>query len=86
MKTITRTMSSTTLTENERAFSSARSSSENGNQQPLIISCFGNLLSASRYTAFAEQGVGLPGLFVCHSLIQSLLDLGPVTVTTGSRA
>lgn len=54
--------------------------------QHLSIASFRNLLSASRYTAFAEQGVGLPGLFICHSWIQSLLDLGPVTVITGSRA
>lgn len=36
-----------------------------------------NVLSASLYTAFAEHGVGRPGLLFCHSAIQSRRDAGP---------
>jgi len=34
------------------------------------------LLSAKRYTAFAEQGAGRPGRDCCHFLIHSRLDVG----------
>jgi hypothetical protein len=34
-------------------------------------------LSASLYTAFAEHGVGRPGLLPCHSVIQSRRETGP---------
>lgn len=35
-----------------------------------------HLLSAKRYTAFAEQGAGRPGRHCCHFLIHSRLDVG----------
>jgi hypothetical protein len=41
-----------------------------------------SVLSANLYTAFAEQGVGCPGLLLCHSAIHSRRLLGPDLIGT----